>query len=97
MTTSSPQDPASTRAVLETPYTLASVTHVASPIADDTRDWHSYVIVQGTNRIVGHRPGSAQSVRIAAENLVLRLNERRSFRPGRKNLVISGPTTSAES
>ena len=95
--TNSPQDPASVRAVLETPYTLASVTRVASPVADDTRDWHSYVIVQGTNRIVGHRPGSAHSVRLAAEELVLRLNERRSFRPGRKNLIISTPAANAES
>ena len=97
MTTSTSKDPASTHSVLEVPYTLASITRAASPIADDTRDWHSYVIVQGTNQIIGHRPGSEQSVRLAAQDLVLRLNERRSFRGGRKNLIIAGSTPSAAS
>jgi hypothetical protein len=75
---------------LELPYVLASVTRAPSPIADDTRDWHSYVITQGVNNIVGHRPGSAEHVRLAAQDLVVRLNERRGFRTGRKNLII-GP------
>ncbi len=88
MTTNSPAP--STASVLELPYILASVTRAPSPIADDTRDWHSYVITQGVNNIVGHRPGSAELVRLAAEDLVVRLNERRGFRTGRKNLII-GP------
>lgn len=89
MTTSSHESHSATT-VLELPYTLASITRAPSPIADDTRDWHSYVITQGNNNIVGHRPGSAENVRLAAEDLVLRLNERRGFRSGRKNLII-GP------
>ena len=56
--------------LLQTPYTLDSITRTTSPIADDTRDWHSYVIAQGTNRIVGHRPGTEENVRLAAEQLV---------------------------
>jgi hypothetical protein len=70
--------------VLEVPYSLDSITRSPSPFADDTRDWHSYVIGRGNNRIVGHRPGTAESVRRAAEDLVLRLNERRSFRAGKQ-------------
>ncbi len=89
MPTNSHETPAAT-SVLELPYTLASITRAPSPIADDTRDWHSYVITQGKNNIVGHRPGSAENVRLAAEDLVVRLNERRGFRSGRKNLII-GP------
>jgi hypothetical protein len=79
----------SLRALLETPYTLDSITRTASPIADDTRDWHSYVIAQGTNRIVGHRPGTEENVRLAAEQLVARLNERRNFRTGRNSLILA--------
>lgn len=81
----------SATSVLSLPYTLTSITRAPSPIADDTRDWHSYVITQGNNNIVGHRPGSAEHVRLAAEDLVVRLNERRGFRSGRKNLII-GPS-----
>ncbi len=99
MTTSTRPDPATTdpavpSPVLETPYSLDSITQTPSPIADDTRDWHSYVIGQGNNRIVGQRPGSAETVRRAAEDLVMRLNERRNFRAGRKQLVI-GPSKNA--
>jgi hypothetical protein len=47
------------------------------------------VIAQGNNRIVGHRPGSEEHVRLAAEQLVLRLNERRNFRTGRNSLIIA--------
>jgi len=39
--------------------------------------WHRYVITQADNTIVGHRQGSTSSVRMAVENIVLRLNERR--------------------
>jgi hypothetical protein len=84
-------EPAAPSPVPETPYSLDSITQTPSPIADDTRDWHSYVIGQGKNRIVGQRPGSAETVRRAAEDLVTRLNERRNFRAGRKQLVI-GPS-----
>ena len=90
MITATRPDPAARSATLETPYSVDSITRTPSPIADDTRDWHSYVIGQGTNRIVGQRPGSAETVRRAAEDLVTRLNERRNFRAGRKQLVI-GP------
>jgi hypothetical protein len=82
-------DADSLRTLLETPYTLDSITRTASPIADDTRDWHSYVIAQGTNRIVGHRPGTEENVRLAAEQLVARLNERRNFRTGRNSLILA--------
>ena len=88
MTTSTAKSQVS-GSVLELPYTLDSITSTKSPVADDTRDWHSYVISQGTNRIVGHRPGSAESVRLAAQDLVVRLNERRSYSAGRKNLIIA--------
>ena len=81
-------DAESARTILETPYTLSSITRTASPIADDTRDWHSYVIAQGTNRIVGHSPGTEENVRLAAERLVTRLNERRNFRTGRNSVIL---------
>jgi hypothetical protein len=82
---------AASAAVSEEPYALASITPAISPVAEDARDWHCYVITQGSNRIVGHRPGSLESVRLAAEDLVGRLNARRSVPSGRRNLVI-GPT-----
>jgi hypothetical protein len=47
------------------------------------------VIGHGNNKIIGHRPGTAENVRRAAEDLVMRLNERRSFHSGRKHLVMA--------
>lgn len=58
-------------------YALVSVARAQAPVANDHRDWHEYVISQGTNRIVGHRPGSAVEARRAAEELVVQLNLRR--------------------
>jgi hypothetical protein len=81
--------PASPSAFLEMPYVLDSITRSPSPIADDTRDWHTYVIGHGDNKIVGRRPGNAETVRRAAEELVMRFNERRSFRPGSKQLLLT--------
>jgi hypothetical protein len=74
--------------VLEGPYKLNSVTRTPSPVADDTRDWHTYVIGQDANKIVGCRPGSAEHVRRAAEDLVMRLNERRSYAKGSKQVLL---------
>ncbi|HKE43160.1 MAG TPA: hypothetical protein VKB41_01360 [Steroidobacteraceae bacterium] len=88
MTNATRLDSTSLSSVTESPYSLDSITRTTAPDADDTRDWHSYVIGQGNNRIVGCRPGSAGDVRRAAEELVTRLNERRSFRPGRKHLAM---------
>ncbi|HZF26345.1 MAG TPA: hypothetical protein VEZ88_08790 [Steroidobacteraceae bacterium] len=95
MTTATKPDPAAPAPPLESHYSVDSVTQTPSPFADDTRDWYSYVIGQGNNRIVGQRPGSAETVRRAAEDLVMRLNERRNFRAGRKQLVI-GPAKNAK-
>lgn len=83
-------------AVSEEPYALASITPAVSPVAEDPRDWHCYVITQGANKIVGHRPGTLETVRLAAEDLVGRLNARRSVPSGRRNLVI-GPAKKTSS
>ena len=64
------------------------MTRTTSPVADDTRDWHAYVIGHGANKIVGRRPGSAENVRRAAEGLVVGLNERRSYTKGSKQVML---------
>ena len=58
-------------------YSLVSIVKAHTPIEGDDRDWHRYVISQGANQIVGHRPGSAAETRRAAEELVVQLNLRR--------------------
>lgn len=58
-------------------YSLVSIGKSHPPIADDKRDWYRYVISQGANQIVGHRPGSAAEAKRAAEELVVQLNLRR--------------------
>ncbi len=59
------------------PFKLNSVRKERPPAGAEGIDWHRYVIAQGDNTIVGHRQGSTSSVRLAAEGIVLHLNERR--------------------
>lgn len=73
------------------PYKLVSITRAPSPAEEDGREWHCYVIMQNNqnnNKIVGHRPGSLEAVRLAAEDVVVRANERRIVHSGRKHLTI---------
>lgn len=70
------------------PYTLDSVTSCDSPLEDDGRSWHRYIIAQGENRIVGHQPGSVDSVRRGAEEMVVKLNDRRLGTAGRTNIKL---------
>jgi len=59
------------------PFKLKSIRKERPPAGAEGIDWHRYVITQGSNTIVGHRQGSTSSVRLAAEEIVLHLNERR--------------------
>ncbi|MGH8654564.1 MAG: hypothetical protein ACREYE_21405 [Gammaproteobacteria bacterium] len=70
------------------PYKLVSITRAPSLAEEDGREWYCYVIMQNNNKIVGHRPGSLEAVRLAAEDLVVRANERRIVHSGRKHLTI---------
>ncbi len=72
------------------PFKLKSIRKEQSPAGAEGIGWHRYVITQGDNTIVGHRQGSASSVRLAVEEIVVHLNERRvgNFR---RALVSSHP------
>ncbi len=70
-------------------YEIVSVRPTEPPSDMDGNNWHSYVIVQGTNTIRGYRQGSLSSVTKAVTDLVFRLNERRAGKRGRVHLVMS--------
>jgi len=76
--------------ILEHPYRLVSVQRAGVPLGADGADWHQYVIQQGENEIRGYRQGSALAVTAAAEQMVTRLNERRTHKPGRTHIVLRG-------
>ncbi len=59
------------------PFKLTSILKEEPPTGAEGIDWHRYVITQGSNTIVGDRRGSTSSVRLAIEEIVLHLNERR--------------------
>lgn len=71
------------------PFTLTSILKERPLTGTDGSDWHRYVITQGGNTIVGHRQGSTSSVRLAVEEIVERLNERRLAKQSRVHLVLS--------
>ena len=65
------------------PFKLKSIRKEQPPAGAEGIDWHRYVITQGDNTIVGHRQGSTSSVRLAVEEIVVRLNQRRLRYQGR--------------
>lgn len=75
---------------LENPYRLISVQRVGVPVGADGSDWHQYVIRQGENEIRGFRQGTELAVIAVAEQMVTDLNERRSHKPGRRQIVLRG-------
>ena len=78
------------QATLENPYRLISVQRAGVPVGADGSDWHQYVIRQGENEIRGFRQGTALAVTAVAEQMVTNLNERRAFKPGRRQIVLRG-------
>jgi hypothetical protein len=70
-------------------YRIDSLAKTKAPAGANGKDWYRYVIIQGENTIVGHRQGSQRAVKEAVNDLVTRLNERRSGKPGRVHLTSS--------
>ena len=75
--------------LIEEKYGIVSVEPVDPPRGADGTDWHCYTIEQGKNNIRGYRQGSMRTVRRAAEEIVLRLNERQRGKFGRVHLTMS--------
>lgn len=70
-----------TEAFLELPFKLESIAKTAAPEGADGV-WHCYVISQGTNTITGARAGTHAEVSVLLEQMIERLNERRSGKKG---------------
>ena len=75
--------------MIEEDYKIVSVQPTEPPTNVDGTNWHSYLIMQGTNAIRGYRQGSLSSVTKAVKELVFLLNERRAGKRGRVHLVMS--------
>lgn len=68
-----------TETVLELPFKVDSIAKTAAPSGTEGV-WHSYVISQGPNKIAGIRTGTQAEVTVLLQEMVERLNERRSGR-----------------
>jgi hypothetical protein len=69
------------------PFELRSVHKSDAPAGSQGNDWVRYEIRQGSNIITGYRRGSIASIKRAAEQIVVGLNERRSPKRGRVQLT----------
>jgi hypothetical protein len=69
------------------PFELRSVHKSDAPVGSQGNDWVKYEIRQGSNIITGYRRGSIASIKRAAEQIVVGLNERRSPKRGRVQLT----------
>jgi hypothetical protein len=72
------------------PFKLVAVLKAEAPAGTDGSDWHRYEITQGDNTIVGYRQGSRRNVKLAIEEMVVHLNERRVGNLGRTFLMAPG-------
>jgi hypothetical protein len=70
-----------TETFLEMPFRLESISKTAPPDGAEGV-WHCYVISQGTNSITGVRAGTHAEVTTLLEQMIERLNERRSGKKG---------------
>ena len=70
-------------------YEIVSVEATSPPNNLDGSGWHCYVIGQGDNLIRGYKQGSLEIVRQSAQEIVMRLNERRFGKRGRVHLDMS--------
>ena len=71
------------------PFELTSILETKPPTGADGNDWHRYIITQGESTIVGYRQGAQRNVRLAIEEIVVQLNERRLGIRGRVHLIPS--------
>ena len=71
----------------DVPYELKTVHRAEPPPGSEGKDWVRYEIAQGANLITGYRQGTVSSIRRAAEEIVVGLNERRSPNRGRVQLT----------
>ena len=75
---------------LENPFQLIAVKRTGVPTGAQGADWHQYVIRQGENEIRGYCQGTVLGVTAQVEEMVTRLNERRTHKPGRRHIVLRG-------
>jgi hypothetical protein len=73
---------------LENSFQLIAVKPAAVPAGAQGADWHQYVIQQGENEIRGYSQGSVLAVTAHVEEMVTRLNERRTHKSGRKQIYL---------
>ena len=71
------------------PFELGPISGAEPPQGTDGDNWHRYVITQGESTIVGYCQGTQRSVKLAVEEIVVQLNERRVGKPGRVHLILS--------
>jgi cell envelope opacity-associated protein A len=80
--------------MIESGFTVTSVTPVDPPSKSEGSDWHCYTICQGKNTMRGFRRGDLRDVTAAAEAIAEQLNERRFGKRARVQLVMTSEKTS---
>ncbi len=85
--------------MIEDDYVIVSVESTVPPEHMGGAGWHRYVIAQGSNTIRGYQQGSLETVKLAVEEIVTRLNERRLGKRGRVylNTMNHGKKTAVDS
>jgi hypothetical protein len=77
-------------------YEIISIEPSDAPADTEGADWHCYVIAQGRNEIRGFRQGKRNAVTVDVEEIVARLNERRTGKRSRVHLVMPKGKKAAE-
>lgn len=75
--------------MIDEDYEIVSVEPADPPRGMVGTGWHCYIIGQGKNTIRGYQRGSRKAVAESAQEIVMRLNERRYGKRGRVHLVMT--------
>ena len=76
-------------------YEIVSVEPTDTPTGLAGSGWHRYVIGRGDNEICGYRRGERSTVVKDVKEIVARMNERRSGKRGRVQLVTQSAAKKA--
>jgi hypothetical protein len=89
-----PTQTKTTGAASDEPFRIESTRKVSAPDGAEG-EWYGYVISRGSgaNAVVGRRQGSLESVTAALEDVVERMNLRRTGKAGRVHLTPSRKKT----
>jgi hypothetical protein len=75
------------------PFSIGEIESTEPPTEGAGKYWCKYTIIQGPNTITGYRQGGVKAVRLAVNEMIADMNQRRMGKRGRVHLTSSSKKT----